>query len=128
MNIKRSGSSMTNSLNALTPQAKIVFLAALVPLITALTKYRWIDAAVLAVSGLLSVYNMTCLSSGKTCTMWAWILSVTFAGMVAFEFLQEDGPKPEFMKTETEKAEEAAPVSELEAAEDDDEMLNEEVL
>jgi len=119
---------MTNSLNALTPQAKIVFLAALVPLITALTKYRWIDAAVLAVSGLLSVYNMTCLSSGKTCTMWAWILSVTFAGMVAFEFLQEDGPKPEFMKTETEKAEEAAPVSELEAAEDDDEMLNEEVL
>jgi len=119
--------SITNKFDSMTSQAKLVFLAALAPVVLALAKFRYVDAIVLALSGVLSVYNMTCLSSGRSCTTWAWILSVSYAAMVVFELTQESGPTPEFLKSEEQKKEEAAPVSELEAEEEDadlkDEML-----
>jgi len=118
--------STKNQFDSLTRQSQLVALAALAPFSLALWKYRFVDAAVLALSGMLSVYNMSCISSGKRCTTWAWILSISYALMVAFEVYMPTMPKPEMLKSKKEKEEEEEPVPEAEAAEKDDEILDEE--
>jgi len=126
MNVTKPVKNASNAVKELSRQSQLVLASSMVPVLVALSKYRWIDAAVMALAGLLATYNMSCIAGSKACTTWAWILAVVFAVMTAVEHQLLPGPKPEFMKSEEEKKDDGA--KNMKPAEDEEEVDEEDVL
>jgi len=86
----------------LSQQAMIVAFAAALPVLASAWNMRVLDAAVLALSGALAVYNVNCLTAGS-CNTWATVVSVSFFLMTILQLMapreglegEEEMPKEE---------------------------------
>jgi len=93
---------MNMKMPKLSQQAMIVAFAAALPVLASAYKLRVLDAAVLALSGALAVYNVNCLTAGK-CNTWATIVSISFFIMTIMQLMvpreglegEEEMPKKE---------------------------------
>jgi len=70
----------------LSQQAMIVAAAAVLPVLASAYKLRVLDAAVLALSGALAVYNVNCLTAGS-CNTWATVVSISFFIMTIMQLM-----------------------------------------
>src|SRR6056300_764278 len=70
----------------LSQQAMIVAVAAVLPVLASAYKLRIMDAAVLALSGALAVYNVNCLTAGS-CNTWATVVSISFFIMTIMQLM-----------------------------------------
>ena len=70
----------------LSQQAMIVAAAAVLPVLASAYKLRVLDAAVLALSGALAVYNVNCLTAGS-CNTWATVVSISFFVMTIMQLM-----------------------------------------
>ena len=77
---------MNMKMPKLSQQAMIVAFAAALPVLASAYKLRVLDAAVLALSGALAVYNVNCLTAGK-CNTWATIVSISFFIMTIMQLM-----------------------------------------
>jgi hypothetical protein len=77
----------------LSQQAVLVALAAIVPVITSVYKLRVFDATILALSGVLAVYNVNCLTRGN-CNAWATLVAVSFFVTTLFQLRKREGIDP----------------------------------
>ena len=77
---------MNMKMPKLSQQAMIVAVAAVLPVLASAYKLRVLDAAVLALSGALAVYNVNCLTSGS-CNTWATIVSISFFIMTIMQLM-----------------------------------------
>jgi hypothetical protein len=74
----------------LSQQATVVALAAIVPVITSVYKLRVFDASVLAISGVLAVYNVNCLTRGN-CNAWATLVAMSFFAVTLLKLGKREG-------------------------------------
>ena len=102
---------MNMKMPKLSQQAMIVAFAAALPVLASAYKLRVLDAAVLALSGALAVYNVNCLTAGK-CNTWATIVSISFFIMTIMQLMVpreglegEEEPKKEEEVLVTDKEE-----------------------
>ena len=94
--------NMNMKMPKLSQQAMIVAVAAALPVLASAYKLRVLDAAVLALSGALAVYNVNCLTAGS-CNTWATVVSVSFFVMTIMQLMvpreglegEEEMPKEE---------------------------------
>ena len=93
---------MNMKMPKLSQQAMIVAFAAALPVLASAWNMRVLDAAVLALSGALAVYNVNCLTAGS-CNTWATVVSVSFFLMTILQLMapreglegEEEMPKEE---------------------------------
>jgi len=103
----------------LSQQAMIVAVAAVLPVLASAYKLRVLDAAILALSGALAVYNVNCLTTGS-CNTWATIVSISFFIMTILQLMapregmegEENTPKEEVTEVAAKVEEKPAPVAE----------------
>ena len=94
--------NMNMKMPKLSQQAMIVAFAAALPVLASAWNMRVLDAAVLALSGALAVYNVNCLTAGS-CNTWATVVSVSFFIMTIMQLMapreglegEEEMPKEE---------------------------------
>jgi hypothetical protein len=92
--------NMNMKMPKLSQQAMIVAVAAALPVLASAYKLRVLDAAVLALSGALAVYNVNCLTRGS-CNTWATIVSISFFIMTILQLMApREGMEGEDAKTE----------------------------
>ena len=77
---------MNMKMPKLSQQAMIVAVAAVLPVLASAYKLRVLDAAILALSGALAVYNVNCLTTGG-CNTWATIVSISFFIMTILQLM-----------------------------------------
>jgi hypothetical protein len=77
---------MNMKMPKLSQQAMIVAAAAVLPVLASAYKLRVLDAAVLALSGALAVYNVNCLTAGS-CNTWATVVSISFFIMTIMQLM-----------------------------------------
>lgn len=78
--------NMNMKMPKLSQQAMIVAFAAALPVLASAWNMRVLDAAVLALSGALAVYNVNCLTAGS-CNTWATVVSVSFFVMTIMQLM-----------------------------------------
>ena len=78
--------NMNMKMPKLSQQAMIVAFAAALPVLASAWNMRVLDAAVLALSGALAVYNVNCLTAGS-CNTWATVVSVSFFLMTIMQLM-----------------------------------------
>ena len=78
--------NMNMKMPKLSQQAMIVAFAAALPVLASAWNMRVLDAAVLALSGALAVYNVNCLTAGS-CNTWATVVSVSFFIMTIMQLM-----------------------------------------
>ncbi len=101
--------NMNMKMPKLSQQAMIVAFAAALPVLASAWNMRVLDAAVLALSGALAVYNVNCLTAGS-CNTWATVVSVSFFIMTIMQLMapreglegEEEMPKEEVIVTDKE--------------------------
>ena len=110
---------MNMKMPKLSQQAMIVAVAAVLPVLASAYKLRVLDAAILALSGALAVYNVNCLTTGS-CNTWATIVSISFFIMTILQLMapregmegEENTPKEEVTEVAAKVEEKPAPVAE----------------
>ena len=104
----------------LSQQAMIVAAAAVLPVLASAYKLRVLDAAVLALSGALAVYNVNCLTAGS-CNTWATVVSISFFVMTIMQLMAPregmEGEEDVLVTDEEEVTEMPADVADMSAAE-----------